>query len=125
QHGRQNEQKEREDEQHEVEHERRGLVQMVQRDVNMPAGEEQPRHGDAVEADARFEDAVKQEIVLAAVGDASEDIAADGETGHESREHGGDRVCGMTEDLRQHARPDDLVDKAGGTGEKKAEKRYR
>jgi hypothetical protein len=111
--------REAEEEQGQTENGERRLGQPIEPAVRLLGEREKRRDGEAVDADARFQEAVDQEGIPSSVGQAAEDVAPQRQASHEGREYGRDRMGGVPEDLREHPGPHHLVDQGGGAGHKK------
>ena len=71
--------------------------------------------------DAGFEAGVEAQRPVHAVGEASQQPAAQCQAGHERRQHGADGQRGAAEDVGHHAGPRHFVDQAAGAREEEEE----
>jgi hypothetical protein len=83
---------------------------------------EKPGNDKSVDANSRFKDAVQKEVVFAAVGNFSEEIAADCQSGHECGQNRGYGVRCIAENLGEHSGPYDLINQTSRPGKKETKK---
>ncbi len=91
-----------------------------QRAVGRLHPRQQHRDQQAEEPHADLEHAVEAQGPGLPIGEAAEDPAAQPESGHEGRQHGGHGKHGVAEDETEHADPQHLVHEAGGTRQEEA-----
>ena len=107
---------EAQDEARQREHHGPALEQLVEGGVKVVETGQDPREGQREQTDAQLEEGVDPQSAAAAVGDASEEGAAQRQPGHERGENGADGENADSEDDDQHAHPDHLVHEGAGPG---------
>src|SRR4029077_1683990 len=117
-HSRKHEQAKGEEEKHHIEEKRIRLIETENRSVDLLSHVEEPGYGKSINSHSRLKNTVQEEIVFAAIGDFSEEIATDRQSGHKRGQDRGDGIGRIAEDLGKHPGPDDLVNQTRCTGKK-------
>ena len=92
----------------------------MQPDVCLRGQPQAHGHEGAGGPDGNLEPAIGADQVPDARGPAGEQVAPEGQAGHEGGQHRGDGVDCVAEHQAEHPEPDDLVDETGGPGQEEA-----